>query len=63
MAKHEIWVTQVLRVERHTVVEVEADSADDAIEAVSNGDGDLPDDSRWEIDREELESEICELMP
>ena len=40
--KHRIKVVQVLRVEKSTVVEVDAGSIAEAIEAISSGEIDLP---------------------
>ncbi|KKW92499.1 hypothetical protein [Sphingobium chungbukense] len=57
-----ITVTQTLRVEKSTVIEVEAISFDEAVEAISTGEIDLPSASddigkRWWVDRSSLEDE------
>jgi len=64
--KHKVKVTQVLRVEKSTVIEVEADSMEDAIEAISSGEIDLPSASDdvgnvWIVDHSSLENE--EYLP
>lgn len=60
--KYQVKVTQLFRVEKSTTIEVEANSIEDAIEAVSNGEVDLPsasDDpgSIWTVERVTLENE------
>ncbi len=55
-------VVQALRVEKFTVVEVDADSVEDAIEAINSGEVDLPSASDdvgnvWAVEHESLESE------
>lgn len=60
--KHKVKVTQVLRVEKSTVIEVEADSMEDAIEAISSGEIDLPSASDdignvWFVEHSSLENE------
>lgn len=64
--KHKVKVTQVLRIEKSTVVEVEADSMEDAIEAISSGEVDLPSASNdvgniWLVEHSSLENE--EYLP
>lgn len=64
--KYKVKVTQVLRVEKSTVIEVEADSMEDAIEAISSGEIDLPSASDdmgnvWTVDHSSLENE--EYLP
>lgn len=64
--KHKVKVTQILRVEKSTVIAVEADSMEDAIEAISSGEVDLPsasDDTGnvWSVERSSLENE--EYLP
>lgn len=60
--KHKVKVTQVLRIERSTVIEIEADSIEDAIEAIGLGEIDLPPAGNdasgvWVIELSTLESE------
>ncbi|MDF0491478.1 hypothetical protein PX699_16875 [Sphingobium sp. H39-3-25] len=60
--KHRIKVVQVLRVEKSTIVEVDADSVTDAIEAIGLGKVDLPSASDdignvWAVECESLENE------
>lgn len=54
--KHKVKVTQVLRVETSTVIEIEAENVDDAIEAISNGEVDLPSasDDVWVVEHSSL---------
>lgn len=64
--KHKVKVTQVLRVEKSTVIEVEADSMEDAIESISSGEIDLPSASDdvgnvWIVDHSSLQNE--EYLP
>jgi hypothetical protein len=61
--EHKVKVTQVLRVTKTTILDVEADSLIDAIEAVSNGEVDLPSASDgvgnvWVIEQSSLENEV-----
>lgn len=63
--KHKVKVTQVLRVEKSTVIDVEAETMEDAIEAVSSGEIDLPsatDDLGhvWTVEHSSLENEEYE---
>lgn len=60
--KYNVKITQVLRVEKSTVIEVDADSMEDAIEAISSGDIDLPSASDdpgnvWVVEHSNLENE------
>jgi len=60
--KHKVKVTQVFRVKKSTVIEVEADSMEDAIEAVSSGEVDLPSasddvDNVWLVEHTRLDDE------
>lgn len=55
-------MVQVLRVEKSTVVEIDADSVEDANEAISSGEVGLPSASDdvgnvWAVERESLENE------
>jgi len=64
--KHKVKVTQVLRVVKSTIMEIDADSMEDAIEAISSGEIDLPSASDdlgnvWVVDRSSLENE--EYLP
>lgn len=59
---HHIKITQVFRVEKSTVIAVEAASLTDAIEAISSGEVDLPSASDdvgnvWIVERYSLEDE------
>lgn len=48
MPKFKFEVTQVLRVERTITIEVDGDSSEDALEALQNGEVDIPsDDNLW----------------
>lgn len=48
MPKFKFEVTQVLRVERTSTIEVDGDSPEDALEALQNGEVDIPsDDALW----------------
>lgn len=63
--KQRVKVTQVLRVEKSTVVEIEAETMEDAIEAVSSGEIDLPSASDdvgnlWTVEGSSLENEEYE---
>lgn len=63
--KHKVKMIQVLRVETSTIIEVEAETVEDAIEAIQTGEIDLPsasDDLRhcWTVDRSSLENEEYE---
>lgn len=60
--KQQVKVVQTLRVEKSTVIEVEADSIEDAIEAISSGEVDLPSASDdignvWVVENSTLENE------
>lgn len=60
--KQQVKVVQTLRVEKSTVIEVEADSMEDAIEAIGTGEVDLPSSSDdlgnvWVVERSTLENE------
>ncbi|MBN8818723.1 MAG: hypothetical protein J0I80_08390 [Sphingomonas sp.] len=60
--KHKIMVTQHLKVETWTLVEVEGATLTDAIEALDNGEVDLPSavddiDNVWIVERCSLEHE------
>lgn len=64
--KHKVKVTQVLRVVKSTIMEIDADSMEDAIEAISSGEIDLPSASDdmgnvWTVDHSSLENE--EYLP
>ncbi|WP_454798675.1 hypothetical protein [Novosphingobium lindaniclasticum] len=64
--KHKVKVTQVLRVVKSTIMEIDADSMEDAIEAISSGEIDLPSASDdvgnvWVVDRSSLENK--EYLP
>lgn len=58
-----IKVTQVLRKEREAVIEVEEASLEKALEAVGNGEYDLPssDSPFWGVKRETVEHEEARL--
>lgn len=55
MGTHRIKITQVTRVERSIVIDVEADTLEDALEQ----EADVPnvDDPRWTVERDSLENE------
>lgn len=60
--RHRIMVTQILRVEKQIVLEVDAPSVADAIEAIDSGEVDIPsaaDDiaNLWTVARSSLEHE------
>lgn len=53
---HHIKVTQVLRVERETTMEVDAESHEAAIELIAYGEVDLPTDA-WTVSGEAVQNE------
>ena len=60
--KQRIKVVQVLRLEKSMIIEIDADSVEDAIEAISSGEVDLPSASddvgnHWAVERDSLENE------
>jgi hypothetical protein len=60
--KHRVKVTQVLRVEKSTIIEIEANSIENAIEAISLGEIDLPTashdpDSVWIVESSSVQNE------
>lgn len=60
--KHRVKVVQVLRVAKSTIIEVDAESVTDAIEAIGLGEVDLPSASDdvgnvWVVEYETLENE------
>lgn len=56
--KFTVTVTQVLRIERTLEVEVEAVSREAAVEALENGEQDIPsEDEKWKIVRSSVENE------
>lgn len=55
--KHSIRITQVTRVERSIVVEVEADSIEEAIERQQEEEAPDHSDARWTVDRDDLQNE------
>lgn len=61
MSTFNVRVTQVFRVERTTVIAVEADDMDSAVENISSGAVDLPEfgSDAWE-ESHELQNEHCE---
>jgi hypothetical protein len=60
MATHKVRITQVSRVERSIVVDVEADSIEEAIEMQQESDAPPLDDPRWTIDSSDLKNEEVE---
>jgi len=62
MPKHKLLIVQVLRVERHIVVDVEADTLDAAIECQENDDAPPYEDPGW-VGRVDLENETVEACP
>ncbi|MGD9713231.1 MAG: hypothetical protein AB7V46_14330 [Thermomicrobiales bacterium] len=62
--KQRVKIVQVFRVEKSTVVEIDADNIEDAIEAISSGEVDLPSatndiGSIWIVENSTLENEDC----
>lgn len=57
MALHKIRITQVTRVEKSIVIDVEADSLEEAIEIQQEEDAPDHDDKRWTVDRNDLQNE------
>jgi len=64
--KHRVKVLQVLRIETSTIVDVDAASVEDAIEAISSGEVDLPSAASvaagvWSVESARVENE--EYLP
>ena len=57
MPMHSVRITQTTRVERSIVIEVEADTIEDAIEKQGKADAPALSDPRWTTDRDELQNE------
>lgn len=57
MPMHKVRITQVTRVERSILVDVEADTIEDAVEKQEGADAPSLTDPRWTVDRDDLENE------
>ena len=57
MAMHKLRIVQVGRVEREIVIEVEAESVEDAVEKQQESDAPPLDDPRWKLTVNELMNE------
>jgi hypothetical protein len=60
MPMQKIRITQVTRVERSIVIDVEAATMDEAVEKQSESEAPGHDDPRWTVDRDSLENETVE---
>ena len=60
MAKHTIIATQVLRIERETTIEVEAESPEEALNLYDEGEVENPTDG-WTTTQEILQNESARL--